>query len=223
MKLTRPHRNEKLFRTLLWTGIAILIITLFVSTFLRVTGISEFYRTGNYPPPNAIEYGYARNPLLTLLHILPGAFFIVLGAMQFMRPLRQHYPAIHRRTGRIYIVIGFLVGITALIMSVQIAFGGIVESAAVIPFGSFFLYSLARAYRHIRRKQYDDHREWMIRAYSIGIAVATMRPLIGLFFAFTSLPFNKFFGPCFWMAFILHSIVAEWWIRYTRPSQKKQI
>ncbi len=222
MQLTQPRRNEKLYRALLWTGTVILIITLFVSTFMRTSGINDFYRTGLYPPVGDIEYGYARNPLLTLLHILPGALFIVLGALQFMRPLRHNYPAIHRRTGRIYLAIGFLVGITALIMSVKIRFGGIAESSAVILFSSFFLYSLIRAYRHIRRKEFDKHREWMIRAYSIGIAVATMRPLIGLFFAFTSLPFNKFFGPSFWIAFILHSIVAEWWIHYTRASALRQ-
>ncbi len=219
MLLTQPRKNEKLFRILLWTGTILLIITLFVSTIMRISGINEFYKTGQYPPAGDIEYGYARNPLLTLLHILPGALFIVLGALQFIKPLRQRHPAVHRISGKIYLVIGLLVGITALIMSVKIRFGGIVESSAVIPFGIFFLYSLARAYRHIRRKEFEAHREWMIRAYSIGIAVATMRPLIGLFFAFTSLPFNKFFGPSFWIAFILHSLVAEWWIRYTRTNQ----
>jgi hypothetical protein len=56
----------------------------------------------------------------------------------------------------------------------------------------------------------------MIRAFSIGLAVGTMRPVIGLFIAFTDIQFSSFFGYTFWFAFIVHFTVAELWINYTR-------
>jgi hypothetical protein len=64
-----------------------------------------------------------------------------------------------------------------------------------------------------------QHREWMIRAFAIGLAVATIRPIVGLFFAFsrlTHLTPQQFFGTAFWLGFTLHLIAAEIWINYTR-------
>jgi len=38
------------------------------------------------------------------------------------------------------------------------------------------------------RREIPLHREWMIRAFSIGIAVATIRPIVGMFFAPAAFP-----------------------------------
>jgi hypothetical protein len=73
-------------------------------------------------------------------------------------------------------------------------------------------------FRHIRRREIALHREWMIRAFSIGLAVATIRPIIGFFFAtsrFTGLTPYEFFGTAFWIGFVLHLIAAEAWIHST--------
>ena len=61
------------------------------------------------------------------------------------------------------------------------------------------------------------------RAFAIGLAVVTIRPIVGLFFATSRLigftPY-QFFGAAFWTGFVLHLVAAEAWIRNTRPSQK---
>ncbi len=214
--MTTNRKHETLLRSILWTGVVILIITLFVSSFLRISNLDYSIRTGIMPLENSIDFGLAQKPFLTLLHILPGCLFLLLGVWQFIRPFRNRYISFHRWMGRLYILIGLLVAITALIMGFVVRFGGWTETVAVTIFGIYFLYALLKAYRHIRKKEYKLHREWMIRAFSVGIAVATMRPVIGLFFAFTDIPFHKFFGPTFWIAFLLHLLVAEAWIRYTR-------
>src|SRR2546426_5373850 len=36
---------------------------------------------------------------------------------------------------------------------------------------------------HALRREFAQHREWMIRGYAIGLAVATIRPIMGTFFA----------------------------------------
>jgi len=60
----------------------------------------------------------------------------------------------------------------------------------------------------------------MIRAFAIGLAVATIRPIVGAFFAtrmLTHLTPHDFFGTAFWLGFTMHLIAAEIWINYTRP------
>lgn len=48
--------------------------------------------------------------------------------------------------------------------------------------------------------------------------MATVRPIVGLFFALSNLAPQEFFGIAFWLDFTLHLITAEVWINYTRPS-----
>jgi hypothetical protein len=102
------------------------------------------------------------------------------------------------------------------------AIGGINQAAATTLFAMFFLFALCKAFWHIRRREIALHREWMIRAFSVGLAVATIRPIIGMFFAtsrFSGLTPHEFFGMAFWIGFVLHLMAAEAWIRATLPGQ----
>jgi uncharacterized membrane protein YvlD (DUF360 family) len=102
--------------------------------------------------------------------------------------------------------------------------GGVNQAAATILFGSYFLFALSKAFWHIRRREVTLHRQWMIRAFAIGLAVATIRPIVGIFFAtsrFTGLTPTQFFGTAFWIGFVLHLIAAEVWIHSTLPQTIK--
>ncbi|HWD89813.1 MAG TPA: DUF2306 domain-containing protein [Mucilaginibacter sp.] len=167
---------------------------------------------------------FRRNPVLTLIHIIPAFIFIVLGPFQFSRGIHKRFPLWHRRSGRVFFVCGAIVGITALVMSFAMpAIGGLNQAAATTFFGVFFCLALFKAYRHILKREIELHREWMIRAYSIGLAVATIRVIVGVFFATSRLsgltPY-EFFGIAFWIGFTLHLVAAEVWINYTRIDYK---
>ena len=112
---------------------------------------------------------------------------------------------------------GVVIGVTALIMSFLMSIGGANETAATTFFAIIFLFALGKAFLHIRRREIAQHREWMIRAFAIGLAIATVRPIVGMFFAFTDLSPQEFFGIAFWLGFTSHLIAAEVWINYTRP------
>jgi uncharacterized membrane protein YsdA (DUF1294 family) len=115
-----------------------------------------------------------------------------------------------------------IIGGTALVMSPQMAIGGANETAATMLFAIVFLFSLTKAFLHIRGGRVALHREWMIRAFAIGLAVATIRPIVGVFFAtsrLTHLTPHDFFGTAFWLGFTIQLMVAEIWINYTRPGR----
>src|SRR5262249_21371971 len=72
-------------------------------------------------------------------------------------------------------------GVSAFVMSIAMpAIGGVTQAAATTIFSVYFLFALAKAYRHILRREFALHREWMIRAFAIGLAVTTIRPIIGV-------------------------------------------
>jgi uncharacterized membrane protein len=172
----------------------------------------------------AMDAGFERHHVLTLFHIVPGLLFMVLGPLQFVRSIRVRRPGVHRWIGRVFLVSGLIVGVTALVMGPQVAIGGTNETAATLLFGSLFLFALVKAWLSIRRGKVAQHREWMIRAFAIGLAVATIRPIVGMFFAtmrLTHLTPHEFFGTAFWLGFTIQSIAAEIWIDYTRRAMPR--
>ena len=174
-------------------------------------------------PAAQMDAHFAAHRTVTLAHVLPAMLFMVLGPLQFVRSLRSKYPQIHRWSGRIFLTASAVVGITGLTMAFGKTVGGLDEKAAITLFGTFFLIALAKALRHALRRDFARHREWMIRGYAIGLAVATIRPIMATFFAAALMHGDapepkEFFGTAFWIGFTLQVIAAEIWVNYTRSS-----
>jgi hypothetical protein len=217
----------------LW-GTVILLALIGITVVLRRTfNLVPILLNGYTPPavaPNAtaaqfaaLDGVFARYPVLTLIHIVPGLLFMVLGPLQFSAALRARHLQWHRWSGRLYLLSSLIIGVSALVMSIAMpAIGGITQAVATTLFALLFLFALARAYWYVLQRKIARHREWMIRAFAIGLAVATIRPIIGLFFAtsrLSGLAPAAFFGIAFWIGFVLHLVAAEAWIRWTRPTR----
>jgi uncharacterized membrane protein len=172
----------------------------------------------------ALDDLFARFPILTLVHIVPGLLFMLLGPWQFSKRIRARHLRWHRWNGRAFVCCGLVIGVSALVMSFAMpAIGGVNQAAATTLFGAFFLFALGKAVWHIRRKEVALHREWMIRAFAVGLAVATIRPIIGMFFAtsrITGLTPREFFGTAFWIGFTVQLMAAEAWIQWTAGNWK---
>jgi len=202
----------------LWTAVIFLaFIGLAVATRRTIVLLNPAAMSSAKNPAVQLDAHFAIHAILTLSHILPAMLFMVLGPLQFVRGLRAKYPQVHRRSGRIFLTASAVVGVTGLTMAFGKTIGGIDEKAAITLFGTFFLIALAKALWHAL------HREWMIRGYAIGLAVATIRPIMGTFFAAAVLRGHapepkEFFGTAFWIGFTLQTIAAEIWINYTRPA-----
>jgi uncharacterized membrane protein len=171
---------------------------------------------GGTNPAAALDTGFARHEALTLIHILPGALFLTLAAVQFMPSVRNKHLLLHRWMGRCLVVLGLIIGVSALVMSYKMNIGGPNQTAATTLYAILFLICLTKAFVHIRRKEVARHREWMIRMYGVGLGVATTRPIVGMFFAFRRLTPHEFFGIAFWLGFTITFLAAEGWVEYTR-------
>jgi hypothetical protein len=62
----------------------------------------------------------------------------------------------------------------------------------------------------------------MLRAFAIDLAVATIRPIVGVFLTLADSQVwhpREFFGIAFWIGFVLQLIAAEAWLRLTQTHQ----
>lgn len=214
---------NRMLGRLIWVAVIFLaLIGLAVALRRSVVMLRPETVSARNNPAAALDRAFDDRRTLTLFHIVPGMLFMILGPLQFVRSLRAKHPRIHRWSGRIFLTASAVVGVTGLTLAFGKTIGGVDEKAAIVLFGSFFLIALAKALWHALRKQFALHREWMIRGYAIGLAVASIRPIMGMFFAAAVLLGHRpdpheFFGTAFWIGFTLQMIAAEIWINYTRP------
>src|SRR5260370_13213664 len=186
-------------RRALWSVVIFLAFIGVAVAVRRMTHLVPIVLRGYHPPvvaPNpvaarfaALDDLFAHYPILTLVHIVPGLLFMALGPLQFSSTIRARHLQWHRWTGRILVSCGVVIGISALVMSFGMpAIGGINQAAATTLFAAFFLFALGKAFWHIRRREIALHREWMILAFFVGLALATIPPTIGMCFSTT--PFS---------------------------------
>jgi uncharacterized membrane protein YozB (DUF420 family) len=201
----------------IWPMLLILIVIILVFAGMRVAVDWPNVASGIVPPEGSYERHFALHPVLTYAHILPGVIYLVGAPFQLWRRFRERHFSAHRRMGRIILPAGIIAGIFAIIFGILFSFGGVLEASATVVFGGYFVTALIAAFLAIKGGDVTRHRQWMIRAFAIGVGVATIRIWIGVFQGFGLLSLERSFGVAFWLSFVLHALVAEVYLS-KRPS-----
>lgn len=177
--------------------------------------VSFYFRTPANPR-------FADFPIMTALHVLPGGIFLALAPFQLIPSIRRRSMQYHRRMGRVLAALAAVTGLTSVFMAVVIPYAGWSQRIVVTPFAIFFTVAVGMGYYHIRAKRIKQHRAWMIRAFAIGLSIATQRvlflpPLIYLIIQTGEEPPRAELEPLIFSSFaislVVHAAFAEWWIR----------
>jgi len=215
---------RKVLEVIGWVLVATLVLTGLTAIFGR-TG----FMIGAFSEPianpeevfNAFDIRYYTNAMATVLHLGPGFFVMVLGPLQFMRGVRKKYIKLHRISGRIFVLCGVIGAFSGIAIGVFDPFMGVGdqgfnESMATAFFSAFILLSLVMALVRIKQRNFGQHREWMIRAFALMLAIATERLMLTALMSSTDIGIGVLFGTTFWMAGVMNMGAAELWINFTR-------
>jgi uncharacterized membrane protein len=167
--------------------------------------------------------GFLDFPTIVALHVILGGVYLTLAPFQFVKGIRSRHLTYHRWTGRLLVAIGVVVGVTALFMGLVIPKAGWPERVVIGFFGGLFSIALVKGFLHVRAGRVALHREWMIRAFAVGLAIATARLIFFPALLITTAdPTDGLFGTllvvALAVAFVLNASAAELWIRATRRS-----
>ena len=201
---SRSNSRPRWLLTGLW-------ICIFIAVAVVIRRLLALFHPSRSGPPQltTLDAFFAGHAALTLAHIVPALFFVLLIPVFYSRRFGERV-----WTERLLYGLGGVVGLTAYAMSVH-AVGGWVERSAVLFFNSLFLFSLVRSYRYGQRGQLVLKRSWMTRAIAILLGIATTRPVMGIFFAtspLTHLEPKQFFGIAFWIGFSINTLAVELWL-----------
>ena len=138
-------------------------------TFYR---LGEIILTGHWSfdfNPEIVD----RLPLF--IHGIAMLTFLLGGAIQFMPRVRARRPKLHRTLGRIAglgAIIGGASGIWMTLLHLEISTPLLLTGRLL--FGSALIVFTVLAIRAAIQKRFAEHRAWIIRAYSIAFAAATV-------------------------------------------------
>ena len=170
----------------------------------------------------------ASHYLSIAVHAIPSSLALLIGPFQFVTRLRVRYPKVHRVAGQVYMVCVVLGSIAALFAATFSVSGFSVQVAFFI-LTAAWLYTLAQAYRTIRRGEVQLHRVWMIRNYSLTFASVTLRIYLGLGVALQEsylpdLTFDDVYHASAWSSLVVNVLVAEYFIvhRLLKPLARRK-
>jgi uncharacterized membrane protein len=131
----------------------------------------------------ASDARFDATPLPVVLHIACAAVFAIVGAFQFAPRLRRRRPGWHRRAGRVLVVAGLGVALSALWLNQYFPRAGATRELLYplrLAFGVAMVVTLVLGFRAARRRDFPRHRAWMIRSYAIGLVAGTQVFTLGI-------------------------------------------
>jgi uncharacterized membrane protein len=170
--------------------------------------------------------GFVDHPVITKAHVVLGACYLALAPLQFVKRIRARAISYHRWAGRTLVSMGALVGFSALFLGLVVPFSGNPERVVIAVFGTMFLLFLLLGLVRVRQGRIAQHREWMLRAFAIGLSIATMRLIFLPSLLIVGDPTDQQIAwlsvGSFSAAFVIHVSAAELWIRSTRAGRRSE-
>ena len=181
---------------------------------------AQRYFTGTVPAPPPILANAFANPFL-VIHVAGAMAALLAGPFQFVGWIRARWPAVHRATGRLY-VIGCAVGApSGVVLALGATAGPMVNVGFAIP-GVLCVAFTWLGWRAAVERRFDAHRDWMLRSYAMIAGAITLRLLIPAS-AYLGFDFVEAYRVNSWLAWMINFALAEYVIRRRRHPRAARV
>lgn len=192
-----------------WRAVIVLLI-------VEIAAVSALrYVIGSEaPPPPILANGFA-SPFL-VIHVVAAMIALLAGPLQFVRAIRSRWPAFHRATGLIYVA-AIAIGSPA---GFVLALGTSAGPVAATGFASVAVLSIVftwLGWRAAIRRQFGEHRAWMLRSWAMTAGAITLRLLLPAS-AMLGLGFYTAYPVIAWLSWLINLALVEYLIRRRRGS-----
>ena len=203
-----PAQQPNVLPKIGWAVMLLLAALMFLLAGRYLTVNPDIY----FPEQKAV---YMAHTTILLIHIVGAMLATILGPFQFLPGIRKgRFLQLHRWLGRTYLV-GILFGGLGGLYMARLAYGGLPAQLGFAALAVLWLFSGFMAYKHIRNKQIESHRHWMMRNYALTFAAVTLR-LWQTVFQITGVDFTIGYMTVAWLSWVPNLLVAEWMVRNQR-------
>ncbi|MDT0696865.1 DUF2306 domain-containing protein [Mammaliicoccus sciuri] len=166
-----------------------------------------------------------------VIHIILAFIALVTGFIQFIDYIRRIKPKLHRYIGRIYVISILVSGLLAFVLFFYSE--NYTKAMAFLVLAILWLFTTWKAYRKAVKRNFREHRIWMIRSFGITLVAVSARLLVP-FLLLSYAVFNGFSLPGgrdqmiyevvnmnIWIGLVLDIVVVEWMILSTQTKKHK--
>ncbi|MFN3954775.1 MAG: DUF2306 domain-containing protein [Pararhodobacter sp.] len=192
-----------------------LVLLLAFCTFIPVmmAGVRVVQIPAGALPEDSLRMAVA--PGWHFLHALAGVLFGVLGPVQFVLAMRRRFGAVHRLSGRVFVVAGLGMALSGLGLLAQVE--SIATGLLDVARGAFSLaliVALVLGVHAARARNMARHRAWMIRAYVIGMGAGTVALVMFPIYLITGEPITGLASDMVVVgSWLVNIALGEWVIR----------
>ena len=166
---------------------------------------------------------------LLYIHMLGGSLMLFLGGVNlYVGATRKHFK-FHKLVGRFYLLGGSIGAITAITLALSpahksdpsVVLTNLSSSLATLALA--WLAAAAMAYRAVRNRRFDSHRDWMIRSYVLAWAFVFCR-IVSRVPAVAELGGGQAFIWLSWVApLLLCEVAIQWRVGANNSVQTKPL
>lgn len=234
-------RYATALRTAAWSAAIVLVLVGVVAAIGRASFVSDWGSRAEPVRERALRSLGRTDPLVhrdpeeiltfdrsfrthravTYLHVIPGAIFLALAPLQFSSRIRTRYSRLHRVMGRVLMICALITAAAGLFFGLFMPYGGFDEALAIAIVGGALFIAVSRGFFAIRSGNVAVHREWMLRAFALGLGISTVRVVAAaLDLSGIEATPRQMFVVSIWSGWTLTLAVTEIWIRYTRARNR---
>jgi uncharacterized membrane protein len=172
---------------------------------------SIIYVASRDPQPGAT---FLNRQLWYLAHIATATPILVIAPIQFIARIRTSRPHVHRWLGRAFLAASILAGVLAIWLGATIQYQG--SKLPLAMFGALWIFFSCAAWICARKRDFANHRKFVIRSFAIGLAFIWVR-ILGefdeqLFFFIDDQDVKDATGE--FLSFVIPLLVVETWLSW---------
>lgn len=182
-----------------------------------VVGLSFYFVVTSGLLDNAIPYlagaeaftkRHGAHGAWLLLHIVGGTAAVLIGPLQFSATLRRRNIAVHRWSGRLYLL-SVAVSVIAAIRILLLPHSSFGFRIGIAGLALAWIATTGVAYAAVRARQVPLHKEWMIRSYVVTFGFVFFRLLLTPLFSLEIATRGEIVSAVSWMCWALPLLVTE--------------
>ena len=152
-------------------------------------------------------------------HVYTSFFLMILGAFQFIVPVKKQTKIMHRISGRLYgFIVVFCSGPSGLIMAYH-ANGGVVAKISFVILSFLWVYFTIMAVKYAIKKQLVLHQKFALRSFALTMSAISLRLFKYLIVASFHPQQMDAYRIVAWLGWTFNLLLAEIIIFYKYPKK----
>lgn len=144
------------------------IFSYYIIAFYYTATINRDIEHFNRIMPAGFIEGDVWGNVAVVAHVIFAAIITIGGLMQLIPLIRQKLPALHRWTGRLYILVAFIMSLSGAFMILtrwDKVVGSTVGHTTLMINGLIIVVCAVLAFKYARNRQFAVHRRWALRLF----------------------------------------------------------